>query len=139
MQIVIVRHGQYGAGDHLSDEGRNAINDVGEKLKMALENVPEIHASPVARAKESGLLLQSILGGELLIDETLTANYLRDIDFLSPEKAKAYLASLPTDKPVILVSHVDICALLLELFGSHIKLDRGEAAVIQNENPPERV
>lgn len=94
MQLVVVRHGKYGAGDHLSDDGRRAIASVADKL---------------------------------------IANYLRDIDFLSPEKARGYLSSLPTDKPVILVSHVDICTLLLELFGSSISLDRGEAALITDE------
>ncbi|MEK9131133.1 MAG: histidine phosphatase family protein [Patescibacteria group bacterium] len=139
MQLVIVRHGKYGMGDHLSEEGRDDIAAVGAKLKAMLNGIPEIHASPVTRAKESSQVLQSILGGDLIEDAALTANYLRDIDFLSPEKAKAYLAALPTDRPIILVTHVDICALLLGLFGSSIALDRGEAAIIQDENPPERV
>lgn len=139
MQLIIVRHGKYGAGDHLSDEGRSDILIVAEKLKPRLTDKPEIHTSPATRAKESGEVLQSVLGGLIHEDTELTANYLRDIDFLSPEKAKAYLATLPTNHPVILVTHVDICALLLELFDSSIQLDRGEGVIIQDKNPPQRV
>ncbi len=134
MQLVIVRHGKYGAGDHLSDQGRADLAAIGEKLKTVLSHKPVIRTSPATRAKESGEVLQSILNGSIRMDEELTANYLRDIDFLSPEKAKAYLATLPTDVPVILVTHVDICALLLELFGSSIQLDRGEAAIIGDDH-----
>lgn len=133
MQLVIVRHGKYGAGDHLSDDGRRDLTAVAEKLKTVLVGQPEIHTSPATRARESGEVIQSILGGSTHEDAELTANYLRDIDFLSPEKAKAYLATLPSDRPVVLVTHVDICALLLELFGSQIALDRGQAAIIENE------
>ena len=136
MQLVIVRHGKYGAGDHLSDEGRSDVLMVAEKLKTQLTDEPEIHTSPATRAKESGEVMQSVLGGSIHEDTELTANYLRDIDFLSPEKAKAYLATLPTDRPVILVTHVDICALLLELFGSSIALDRGQAVMITDQQPP---
>ncbi len=136
MQLVIVRHGKYGAGDHLSPEGRDTLAAIGNKLKGTFASELIIRTSPATRAKESGEVLQSILGGTIQEDTELTANYLRDIDLLSPEKAKAYLATLPTDKPVILVTHVDICALLLGLFDSSLQLDRGEAAIIQNENPP---
>ena len=60
MQLVIVRHGKYGMGDHLSEEGRDDIAAVGAKLKAMLNGIPEIHASPVTRAKESSQVLQSI-------------------------------------------------------------------------------
>jgi len=115
MKLVIVRHAEYGSGDHITERASEGLLQLAEKLKTDIDN-PEIRTSPITRAKETAEVLREVLGGELIEDKDLVANYLRDGDYLTPEKARAYLSNIYSQpSTVILVTHIDICGLFLDI------------------------
>lgn len=140
MKLVIVRHGEYGSGDHLTERARESMTRLATELKSNVSE-PLILTSPITRAKETAEILHKALGGELVEDKNLVANYLRDGNYMTPDKARSYLIDIRNSKfDILLTTHIDLCGLFLDILKTDfsdlevLNLSRGEAVLFDFEN-----
>ncbi len=102
-RLVIVRHGEYGAMDHLNDNGKKQITQLTANPRLQKTEKVTIFSSPARRAKESAEILGIFFGVKAeehagLYDDSLPA-FERTLNLIRSKKDEV--------DTVILVTHLE--------------------------------
>lgn len=139
-RLVVVRHGEYGSGDHLNEEGRAQMNALAEKLKPLFSGCSVLVLTSTAnRARESAEILTAAFSAaceahEILLSESSHQEDLPGVYELV--RSRQDLADV-----VMLVTHLEYARDFPSYFGEKQlethwhqgELEKGEAKVIDCE------
>lgn len=135
--LIIVRHGNYGDDDHLNNDGRNQIQELGKKLCSIInQSSVLLLTSPKDRARESAEIIGSILKTDIEAHKILWSDCSR------PENLPGVLELVKSHQNqaevTILVTHYEYAELFPAYYARNElgftltskPLNKGEALVI---------